>query len=80
MSPPRTPSLLPSLEFRTTVPGQQILIVQPADTTIAAGAAVRGTEDIHAPELLFQDIGVVVDVIAVSAAACIRCYFCAEKD
>lgn len=72
-------NLLLPYEFGTTVDGQKILFEQLADSAISAGAATGGTQAIDTPEMLFRKIGLVIEVITVSAATRIRCFFCAEK-
>jgi hypothetical protein len=61
-------------EIRTTVHRQEIPIVEAANAGISAAAAADGTQAADPLEILFQQGGIVIEVLAVSALALIRCF------
>jgi hypothetical protein len=61
-------------EIRTTVHRQEILIVEAANACIAAAAAADGTQAADPLEILFQHDRIVIEMLAVSAMALIRCF------
>ena len=63
-----------SHEIRTTVYGQQIPIVQVADTGIPTAASANRAETADPLEILFQHKGIVIEMITVSALALTRCF------
>jgi hypothetical protein len=60
-------------EIRTTVHGQEILIVEAANPGIPAAATADGTQAADPLEIVFQHGGIVIEVLAVSALALARC-------
>jgi hypothetical protein len=61
-------------EIRTTVHRKEIPIVEAADPGIAAAAAANGTQAADSLEIFFQHSGIVIEVLAVSALALVRCF------
>jgi hypothetical protein len=59
--------------------GQQIPIVEVADTGIPAAAAADRTQAADPLEILFQHSGIVIEVLAVSALALTRWFLPAER-
>ena len=61
-----------SQEIPTTVHGQEVPLVEVADAGIPATVSTNGTQAVDPLEGLFQREGVVVEVLAASAASLIR--------
>jgi hypothetical protein len=57
------------MEIRAMMEREKIEIVEAADTGVPAAAAVYGTQAVDAREGLFENLGVIVEVLTVSAAS-----------